>query len=335
MSPYLLLVFAFYAWVSRSLMAGSVPPPWSPRRRWGSTSAEARLRDAGIYREILRVVLARPPRFVGTVFGLALPVSALSLAHTALLTRLVVAWGCGCWVAFLTLALLEVACLHALLILSFATAASFAISVASFYCCADDDRARDVLVERLIDEARCRRLAANFLDALVIVLLFTAAAGAATLALQWLVAPAPLDLSDVRDCYLAGLLYLAAEYQLAAVVSVLEPDEHAMRCFSRSSALLAGNFCAAAGVFTVLVHCFELVHAWFGSLVLRDRMGLGFGLRVATALAMLPAVCAVVVAALVAHPVIYFTCKTYHNEPILLGLGKHEPQPLDANNGVH
>jgi hypothetical protein len=94
-----------------------------------------------------------------------------------------------------------------------------------------------------------------------------------------------------------------------------------MRCFSRSSALLAGNFCAAAGVFTVLVHCFELVHAWFGSLVLRDRMGLGFGLRVATALAMLPALCAVVVAALVAHPVIYFMCKTYHNEPILLGLG--------------
>jgi hypothetical protein len=185
MSPYLLLVFAFYAWVSRSLMARSVPPPWPPRRRWGSTSAEARLRDlrdAGIYREILRVVLARPPRFVGTVFGLALPVSALSLAHAALVTRLVDAWGCGCWVAFLILALLEVACLHALLILSLATAASFAISVASFYCCAADDR--DVLVERLIDEARCRRLAANFLDALYIVLLFTAFAGAATLALH-------------------------------------------------------------------------------------------------------------------------------------------------------
>uniref|UniRef100_A0ACD5Z4Q0 Uncharacterized protein n=1 Tax=Avena sativa TaxID=4498 RepID=A0ACD5Z4Q0_AVESA len=335
MSPYLLLVFAFYAWVFRSLKARSVPPPWPPRR----TSSTDRLRDlsdAAIYREILRVVLARPPRFVGTVFGLALPVSVLSLAHAALLTRLLDAWGCRRWGAFLLLALPEVACLSALLILALATASSFATSVASFYCC-DDDRARDALVERLIEEARFRRLVVNFLDTLIVVLLYSAAVGSAMLVLKWLwlvaVPGAPaLDLSDARDCFLAGLLYLGAEFQLAAVVSVLEPDEHARRCFRRSSALLAGNFCAAAGVFTVLVHCFEFVHRVFRSLVLDNRMGVDFGLWVATALVVVAALCAVVVATLVAHPVIYFTCKTYHDEAIELGLGEHEP--VGANNGV-
>jgi hypothetical protein len=39
------------------------------------------------------------------------------------------------------------------------------------------------------------------------------------------------------------------------------------------------------------------------------------------------------VAALVAHPVIYFVCKAYHNEAVDLGLGEQEP--ADNNNGVH
>ncbi|CAM0944108.1 unnamed protein product [Alopecurus aequalis] len=312
MSPYGLLVFAFYAWLF---------PSAASTARSSASSSPA------------------PPRLVGTVFGLALHVSALSLAHAALVPRLLDAF-CGCrWAAFLLFALVEAACLCALFILSIATAASFAISVASFYCCAAENGARDVLVERLIQEYRCRRLVVNFVGALDLGLLCSAATWAILLALRWLFARAlpgapALDLSDARDWYVAEMLYLGAEWQLAAVVSVLEPDEHARRCFSRSSALLAGNFCAAAGVFTFLVHCFELVHAVFGSLVLRDRMGLGFELRVATALAVLAALCAVVVVALVAHPVVYFACKAYHGEAIDLGLGEHEP--LDAsNNTVH
>ncbi|XP_051192291.2 uncharacterized protein [Lolium perenne] len=338
MSPQVLLIFAFYAWMFRS---GKVPPPPSPPRRSGPASSEDRLRDlgiAGICREILRVVLARPPRFVGTVVTLALHVSALSLAHATLVARLADAWGSR-WGAFLLLALLEAACLCVLIVLACSTAASFAISVASFYCCAhDDDRAREALVERLIEEARCRRLAENVFDALVIVLLYSGAAGAAMLALQWVwLVAAPgaraLDFSHARDWFLAGLLYMGADYQLAAVVSVLEPDERARRCFSRSSALLAGNFCPAAGVFAFLVHCFESVHAVFGSLVLDGRMGLGFGFQVAATLAMVAALCAVLVAALVAHPVIYFVCKAYHNDAVDLGLGEHDP--ADNSNGVH
>jgi hypothetical protein len=115
------------------------------------------------------------------------------------------------------------------------------------------------------------------------------------------------------SAYVAGTAHIGAVWRVACVLSVLEDGARGFRAIHRSDELLAsaGQFWAAAAVFTALDGCAVAVQLAFGALVVDNRMGLGVWLQVTMGVAMAAVLWAAVVAGLVAQVVVYFVCKSY------------------------
>ncbi|CAM0908962.1 unnamed protein product [Alopecurus aequalis] len=90
-------------------------------------------------------------------------------------------------------------------------------------------------------------------------------------------------------------------------------------------ALLAGKFWAAAAVFVPLDGCFVALQISFPDLVMEDALGLGRGFQVAAGAAMAVALWAVVVATLVAQPVVYLVCKNNYHKVVPCSLQARPP----------
>uniref|UniRef100_A0ACD5W6Z5 Uncharacterized protein n=1 Tax=Avena sativa TaxID=4498 RepID=A0ACD5W6Z5_AVESA len=269
---------------------------------------------AGICRETSRVVLrVILPDFANV--GLPL-LAAHLLAHAAVccavfcraafglyegtsLLRLVV--GCA------ALTLLDTVCL----LLSLLCTAAYALCVASLYRTGGDLRAADRVLKMDLPVVPLTRLVCTFLLVAV--------------AVPFLVVLTPLSLAAllrVQDKIMLPLWLLgwasAAAYaapvcHLACVVSVLE-DAALFGAVRRSWRLLAGKFLAAACVFVTLDGCVVALVMAFQALVVGDALDLGLAFQVVAGAAMFLTLCAVLVATLVAQPVVYMVCKSHHQE---------------------
>ncbi|KAL6856958.1 hypothetical protein ACP4OV_018340 [Aristida adscensionis] len=291
---------------------------------------------AGVYRASAQILRAHRPLFARIAAAFVLPLSALFLLHIAishalfahidsddtaldaapaaargrLLRRLAHDWA--------ALLLFKAAYLLALLLLSLLATAAAVFSVASAYS-AKRDALSFPRVLSVVPRV-WRRLAATFLAAfallfsyhLAFLLLFVAlvvaadnGSGLAAL-LAFLLALA----------YLAGLVYLSVVWHLASVVSVLE-DYKGFGAMRKSKDLIRGKLPTAAAIFVTLNLVFAVVEVAFRAWVVRGAAhGIGAGARLILGLAMLAALCAVVMLALVTQTVVYLVCKSYHHESI-------------------
>ncbi|KAG8046299.1 hypothetical protein GUJ93_ZPchr0008g14049 [Zizania palustris] len=292
----------------------------------------------GIYREATHILRAYRPLFARIAAAFVLPLSLLFLAHIAIshalfsnidsddsaldsaapgtpTQRLLLHRLASDWAALLVF---KAAYLLALLLFSLLSTAAAVFSVASVYS-AKHDALSFPRVLSVVPRV-WRRLAATFLAAFVllfayhllfvvvfVVLLVAADAGSGLAALLAFL----LGLA-----YLAGLVYLSVVWHLASVVSVLE-DYKGFEAMRKSNALIQGKLWTASAIFFVLNLVFIVVEVAFRAWVVRGAShGLGAGARLLVGLAMLAALCTVLMLALVVQTVVYLVCKSYHHESI-------------------
>ncbi|KAL6659591.1 hypothetical protein ACP70R_003631 [Stipagrostis hirtigluma subsp. patula] len=293
---------------------------------------------AGIYRASAQILRAHRALFARVAAAFVLPLSALFLLHIAishalfarvdsddtaldasapgtaaqsrLLSRLLSDWA--------ALLAFKAAYLLALLLLSLLATAAAVFSVASVYS-AKRDALSFPRVLSVVPRV-WRRLAATFLAAFA--LLFAYHAAFLFLFLALLVAAdngsglAALAAFLLVLAYLAGLVYVSVVWHLASVVSVLE-DYKGFGAMRKSRDLIKGKLPTAAAIFVTLNLVFAVVEVAFRAWVVRGAAhGVGAGSRLLLGLAMLAALCAVVMLALVTQTVVYLVCKSYHHESI-------------------
>ncbi|KAL5231819.1 hypothetical protein ABZP36_030595 [Zizania latifolia] len=292
----------------------------------------------GIYREAAHILRAHRPLFARIAAAFVLPLSLLFLAHIAishalfshidsddsaldsaapgtptqrrLLHRLASDWA--------ALLVFKAAYLLALLLFSLLSTAAAVFSVASVYS-AKHDALSFPRVLSVVPRV-WRRLAATFLAAFILLfayhLLFVAVFVALLIAADAGSGLAALLAFFLGFAYLAGLVYLSVVWHLASVVSVLE-DYKGFQAMRKSKALIQGKLWTASAIFFVLNLVFIVVEVAFRAWVVRGAShGLGAGARLLLGLAMLAALCAVVMLALVVQTVVYLVCKSYHHESI-------------------
>ncbi|PIN20795.1 hypothetical protein CDL12_06519 [Handroanthus impetiginosus] len=113
--------------------------------------------------------------------------------------------------------------------------------------------------------------------------------------------------------YLIGVFYIVIIWQLAIVVSVLE-ESYGLNAMAKSQALIKGKMGVFVAVFSIDGLCFFGIQLMFQGLVvfgdygIRTRIGFGILSLVLTSIWMLFEI--------VVQTIIYFVCKSYHNENI-------------------
>uniref|UniRef100_A0ACD5ZMQ8 Uncharacterized protein n=1 Tax=Avena sativa TaxID=4498 RepID=A0ACD5ZMQ8_AVESA len=259
---------------------------------------------AGICRETSRVVL----RVILPDFANSGPplLSALLLADAAFSCTLHSSVARGLDPEAAALALLDTVCI----LLSLLCTAAYALCVASLYRTGGDLRAADRVLNEDLPVVPLMRLGRTFLlvAAVPFVLVFVPLAVASS--------SFRADDKIMLPLWLLGwasAAHAAPVCHLAFVVSVLE-DAELFGALRRSRELLAGKFCAAACVFAALDGCVVAVLKAFQALVVHDALGLGLAFQLAAGAAMFLALCALLVATLVAQPVVYMVCKNHHQE---------------------
>ncbi|XP_039158209.1 uncharacterized protein LOC120288341 [Eucalyptus grandis] len=101
--------------------------------------------------------------------------------------------------------------------------------------------------------------------------------------------------------------------QLASMISVLE-DAYGRKAMAKSKGLIKGKMDLRVWCFLRVLVCSVLVLALFGSLVVLDWVPIG--VKIGVGLICLMFLSTLVPFDLVAQPVIYFACKSYHHENI-------------------
>uniref|UniRef100_A0ACD5TXA6 Uncharacterized protein n=1 Tax=Avena sativa TaxID=4498 RepID=A0ACD5TXA6_AVESA len=258
---------------------------------------------AGICRETSRVLL----RVILPDFANSGPplLSALLLADAAFFCTLYSSVARGLDPEAAALALLDTVCI----LLSLLCTAAYALCVASLYGTGGDLRAADRVLNEDLPAVPLTRLGRTFLlVAVPFAVVFSPLAVASS--------SFRVDDKIMLPLWLLGwasAAYAAPVCHLAFVVSALE-DAELFGALRRSRELLAGKFCAAACVFAALDGCVIAVLKAFQALVVHDALGLGLAFQLAAGAATFLALCALLVATLVAQPVVYMVCKNHHQE---------------------
>uniref|UniRef100_A0ACD5W695 Uncharacterized protein n=1 Tax=Avena sativa TaxID=4498 RepID=A0ACD5W695_AVESA len=274
---------------------------------------------AGICREIHRVALRAVLPNTEAVTGGAAILTAFLLAHltaySAIISGLVEGHGVRFVACLAALILSEPTFMCVLLLLSFVCTAVCVLRVASLYCTDGDSDATDRIL-RDIPRAPVARLARMFKDVFLLAMAYIVFSVIPLFLLLQLhgshgevLLLLPLKVLGGAAC-LASAAYVAVVSHIACVVAMLEDavDFGAMR---KSRALLAGKLWQAAAVFVPLDACFLALQTFFTVLVFDDALGLGLWFKLAAGAAMAVALWAVVVATLVAQPVVYIVCKNH------------------------
>ncbi|KAJ4715342.1 Polyadenylate-binding protein 1-B-binding protein [Melia azedarach] len=113
--------------------------------------------------------------------------------------------------------------------------------------------------------------------------------------------------------YIAMFVYITIIWRLASVISVMEPDMSGLKAIMKSRKLIKGKMAATVGVFIVILAFSAGVDTTFMLLVVYGpiipiRIGVGIVCFILKLLAIL--------LLYVVQTVIYFVCKSYHNEEI-------------------
>lgn len=114
--------------------------------------------------------------------------------------------------------------------------------------------------------------------------------------------------------YLIGLIYICVVWQLASVLSVLE-DAKGIKATNKSKALLKGKMGVAVGVFLTLTFCLSGVQVLFEMAVVQNWER-NKGISIPVAILCLLLLCIVFLFGFVTETVLYFVCKSHHNEDI-------------------
>ncbi|PIN20796.1 hypothetical protein CDL12_06520 [Handroanthus impetiginosus] len=113
--------------------------------------------------------------------------------------------------------------------------------------------------------------------------------------------------------YLIGFFYITIIWHLAAVVSVLE-ESYGLNAMAKSQALIKGKMGVSVAVFFLAGLCFFGVQKTFEFLVV--LVDDGIGKRMGFGVLSLVLMSIVMLFGLITQTIIYFVCKSYHNENI-------------------
>lgn len=114
--------------------------------------------------------------------------------------------------------------------------------------------------------------------------------------------------------YIVGFVYLTIVWQLASVVTVLE-QSYGIKAMNKSRKLIKGKFWVALAIFFKLNILIWGIHFVF-SVFAVYAYPWGMGWRVLIGLACLAVLVPIFLYGLVLQTIIYFVCKSYHNETI-------------------
>ncbi|KAI3873884.1 hypothetical protein MKW98_001533, partial [Papaver atlanticum] len=123
-----------------------------------------------------------------------------------------------------------------------------------------------------------------------------------------------LVISFISIPFFAGLVYLILVWSIATVISVLEMD-YGRKALMKSMKLIWGKTVVSYGVFLVLGIAFASLDSTFVLLMVYKKMGNVAG-KVLIGIACYFLTIVLIHFTLVIQAVIYFVCKSYHNEDI-------------------
>ncbi|KAI3931060.1 hypothetical protein MKW92_034994 [Papaver armeniacum] len=126
---------------------------------------------------------------------------------------------------------------------------------------------------------------------------------------------------------LAGLTYMMVVWNIATVITVLEKDHYGRKALAKSMRLIKGKIWASCAVFMLLgitfvgivfTYCYLVLFGNRISMVGSIFVGIGCHLLMAIWIHIL----------LVVHAVVYFVCKSVHNEDISTTVSTHSEVPV-------
>ncbi|EEF35752.1 uncharacterized protein LOC8263079 [Ricinus communis] len=114
--------------------------------------------------------------------------------------------------------------------------------------------------------------------------------------------------------YFVGLLYITIVWHLASVVSVLE-EIYGIKAMIKSKNLIKGNIGVAVALFIMLGICFLGIQLLF-EIYMVFGWPEGLGIRIVVGILCLLLLFKLILFGLVIQTVLYFVCKSHHNENI-------------------
>ncbi|XP_042009131.1 uncharacterized protein LOC121757691 [Salvia splendens] len=126
--------------------------------------------------------------------------------------------------------------------------------------------------------------------------------------------------------YAAGFVYISVVWHLASVVSVLE-DRGGADAVIKGLGLVKGRVVISGGVFFLLNLCFVWVEVVFERCVV-----VGIGRRIGCGIVCLLVLCGITLLGLVTQTVVYFECKLYHGEIIIIPIANSKDARVDLGD---
>ncbi|XP_057428444.1 uncharacterized protein LOC130721875 [Lotus japonicus] len=130
--------------------------------------------------------------------------------------------------------------------------------------------------------------------------------------------------------YIVGFIYLAAVWQLANVVSMLE-DSSGIKAMMKSNELIKGKK-GLSLIITFMLSVFFFLIQFLFSMVLLRLFHVGLVWKIASGVLCLLLLCHLLLLMLVIQTVLYFVCKSYHHE--IIGKSALSEQ-LEVYQGEH
>lgn len=158
-----------------------------------------------------------------------------------------------------------------------------------------------------------KRVTASLLLSLLLIVTYNAAAFA-------LISPRIPYSLIFSSLYAVGFVYISVVWHLASVVSVLE-DRGGADAVVRSMGLVKGRMVISGGVFFLLNLCFVWVEVVF------ERCAV-VGMRIVCLLVL----CGMTLLGLVTQTVVYFECKLYHGEIIIIPIANSKDGRVDLGD---
>ncbi|KAG6408160.1 hypothetical protein SASPL_131163 [Salvia splendens] len=128
------------------------------------------------------------------------------------------------------------------------------------------------------------------------------------------------------SAYAVGFVYISVVWHLASVVSVLE-DLGGADAMIKGMGLVKGRMVISGVVFFLLNLCFVCVEVVFERYVV-----VGIGRRIGCGIVCLLVFCGITLLGLVTQTVVYFECKLYHGEIIIIPIANSKDARVDLGD---
>ncbi|KAJ4715339.1 Polyadenylate-binding protein 1-B-binding protein [Melia azedarach] len=131
--------------------------------------------------------------------------------------------------------------------------------------------------------------------------------------------------------FLAGSVYITVICYLAAVVSVREEGIYGFKAVAKSRKLVRGKIGVAVGMLIIFSVCSFAIESVFENFVVDDLFP-NFGIRIGIGILCIFLQLLLILFGLVVQTVIYFVCKSYHNENFEEHIQVPVQKPMDVQS---